>query len=121
MPDLILRASSTHKYSKPAETIDKSGLCRLAARNAKAIDALMQPNTGYQITRNLHHPLHGSGIRAWLGCLQEMDAAHIIFCVLADLYSRYKKQEAVKLAQKYHFEQYVVKIDVNVYEVAWVT
>ena len=116
--DLKLDPSIPHKYSQPSETKGKSVLCVPSARNAKAIDALLQPYTGFQITRNLHHPLSGNGIRDWLACLDNEDAARIIFCVPANLYSRYKKQNAFKLAPEYHFEQYVVKIDVNVFESA---
>ena len=114
--DLELDSSSPHKYSQLSEAIDKSDLCVRSARNAKAIDALLQPDTGFQITCSSQHPLNGNGIRAWLGCLEKKDAARIIFCVPSGLYSSYKKQNAVKLAAKYHFEQYVLKIDVNVYE-----
>ena len=116
MPDLKLHPSIPHKYNKLSETIGKSELCRPSARNAKAIDALLQPNTGFQITCSSHHPLNGNGIRAWLGCLEKKDAARIVFCVPSGLYSSYKRQNAVKLAAKYHFEQYVLKIDVNLYE-----
>ena len=116
MADLKLHPSSPHKYSELSETIGKSELCWPSARNFKAIDALLQPNTGFQITCSSHHPLNGNGIRAWLGCLEKKDVARIIFCVPSGLYSSYKKQNAVKLAAKYHFERYVLKIDVTVHE-----
>ena len=118
MANLKLKASSPHKYRQPSETTGKSGLCRPSARNEKAIDALLQPYTGFQITRSLHHPLNRSGIRAWLACLKRKEAARIIFCVPAGLYSRYKKQSAVDLAPGYCFKQYVIKIDVDVFESA---
>ena len=105
-----------HVYNNIFETSSKSKLCRPSARNAKAIDALLQPCTGFQITRNPHHPLNGSGIRVWMDCLQDKDAARIIFCVPAGLYSKYKKQNALHLAESFKCKQYVVKIDVDVYE-----
>ena len=86
------------------------------SQDFKAIDALLQPYTGVQITRSLNHLLNGSGIRAWLACLKK-EAARISFCVPAGLYSRYKKQSAVNLALEYHCKQYVVKIDVDALKV----
>ena len=117
VPDLQLAPSSPYLYSRISETSGRSELCWPSARNARATDAVLQPHTGFQITRSPHHPLHGSGIRAWMGCLGERDTARIIFCVPAGLYSKYEKQDAVSVnVQKYHFEQYVVKIDVDVHE-----
>ena len=89
-----------------------------SVRNAKAIDALLQPCTGLQITLNPHHPMSGDGIRKWIKCLEDQSAARIIFCVPARLYSKFKKQDAQHLAKKYKFKQYVLKIDVDVYESA---
>ena len=101
-----------HKYNDISETRGRSELCQPHAKNEKAIDALLQPATGFQITRSRRHPLNGSGVRAWLECLQEKQAARIIFCVPPDLYPTYKKQVAVNLdVQKYPFRQYVMKID----------
>ena len=50
--------------------------------------------------------------------LEHKDAARIVFCVPAGLYFRYKKQNTVNLAPECQFEQFVVKIDVNLYEIA---
>ena len=116
MEDLQLESCIPHRYYDLSETSDKSQLCVPSARNAKAIDALLQPCTGFQITRNPHHPLSGDGIRRWMDCLGDRNAARIIFCVPARLYSSFKKQDAQHLANKHKFEQYVVKIDVDVYE-----
>ena len=119
MPDLQLAPSFPHVYNNMSETRGRSELCRPYARNEKGIAALLQPATGFHITRNQHRPLNGSGVRAWIDGLQEKQAARIIFCVPSKLYSTFKKQDAVNLnLQRYPFQQYVMKIDLCVPESA---
>ena len=111
---LVLKASVPHEYNDLSETCGKSQLCRPSARTEKAIDALLQPATGFQITCSRCHPLDGSGIRAWMDCLQNRQAARMIFCVPTDLFSSYKAQNTDNLdVHKYPFQQYVMGIDLR--------
>ena len=77
----VTHLKNEHGTHTGTETTCNFQLCWPSARNAKAIDALLQPCTELQITCSSHHLLDGSGILAWMGCLQEKkEAARIIIC-----------------------------------------
>ena len=78
----------------------------------------LTPDLDVQITLTPPHPLKRAGIRKWIKCLEDQNAARIIFCDPACLYSKFKKQDAQRLAEKNMFEQYVVHFDVDVHEKA---
>lgn len=116
MLDLVTQTGNIVTYKKMSETKTHRVLCVPLAKNEPSVDAVLQPETGLQITRSKRHGLKATGIRNCIDNLVEKTNANITFCVPAEVFDDYPKQavEGALDSHKYPFEQYVILIPINV-------
>ena len=116
LPDLVTEISNVFTYRNVSETITKRCLCIPKAKNEAAVDAVLQPCTGLQITRSRMHGFKASGIRKLIDGLEDKANSNITLCVPSELFDDYPMQavDGPLDSQKYSFQQFAIAIPINV-------
>jgi len=116
MPDLVTEPINIIAYKRMSETKTHRGLCVPLAKNEATVDAVLQPETGLQVTRSKRHGLKASGIRNLIDDLEDKASANITFCVPPQLFDDYPKQavDGALDSRKYPFKQFAILIPINV-------
>lgn len=116
MLELVTTPGNVFTYGDMSETSLKTCLCMPKAKNEAAVDAVLQPCTGLQITRSPVHGLKAAGIRKLIDGLNDRASANVTFCVPSDLFDDYHIQtvEGPLDSRKYPFQQRVIAIPINV-------
>lgn len=114
MDPLVTESGNVFTYQVMSETNTKRCLCIPQAKNEAAVDAVLQPCTGLQMTRSRTHGSKAIGIRKLIDGLEDKANANVTFCVPADLFDAYPRQavEGPLDSQKYPCQQFAIAIPI---------
>lgn len=112
---LVTESGNVFTYRAMSETQARRCICIPQAKNEAAVDAVLQPCTGLQVTRNRTHGSKAIGIRKLIDSLEDKANANVTFCVPVDLFDDYPKQavEGPLDSQKYPFQQFAIAIAIE--------